>query len=59
MSEAQAIKDRVNRQIECEIEICRKRMGEAEWKLHGEWVTENIVTAAKIWIMRALREGSL
>ncbi|CAG9194529.1 conserved hypothetical protein [Paraburkholderia tropica] len=59
MSEAQTIKDRVNRQIAREIEISRKRMGEEEWKLHGTWVTENIVAAAKIWIMRALREGSL
>ncbi|MDR5778777.1 hypothetical protein QCE63_04940 [Caballeronia sp. LZ065] len=59
MSTAQAIKDRVNHQIEREIEICRKRMGEAAWKIHGDWVTENIVTAAKIWIRRELQEGRL
>lgn len=56
---AQALKDRINRQIDREIQACRKRLGEKAWQEHGEWVTENIIAAAKIWLARALKEGRL
>ena len=57
MSEAQAIKSRVNRMIDLERERCRKAMGDDAWKLYGDWVTANIVTAAKQWLLRELAEG--
>ncbi|CAM2158392.1 conserved hypothetical protein [Paraburkholderia tropica] len=59
MSEAQAIKNRVNHMIELEIQRCRKAMGERQWTFHEKWVTDNIVTAAKIWLTRELQEGRL
>lgn len=57
MSEAQQIKNRVNRMIDLERERCRKVMGDAAWNLYGDWVTTNIVTAAKQWLLRELAEG--
>lgn len=47
------------RMIQKEISICRRNMGEAAWAMHGAWVTENIVTAAKAWLARELKEGRL
>ncbi|SAL16984.1 hypothetical protein AWB71_00684 [Caballeronia peredens] len=45
--------------IQREISRCRTQMGEFQWKEHGDWVTENIVAAAKIWLARELKEGRL
>ncbi|WP_250865609.1 hypothetical protein [Caballeronia sp. INSB1] len=47
------------RMIEKEIARCRRGMGEDAWSLYGDWVTENIVCAAKIWLARELKEGRL
>ncbi|WP_231716619.1 hypothetical protein [Burkholderia ubonensis] len=45
--------------IEREIERCRTQMGEREWEEHKEWVTANIVTAAKAWLTREAKAGRL
>lgn len=45
--------------IEREIARCRAQMGEIKWKEHGEWITSNIVAAAKMWLSRELKEGRL
>ena len=45
--------------IEREIERCKKQMGDREWEKHKEWVTANIVAAAKIWLNRTAAEGLL
>ncbi|WP_321875552.1 hypothetical protein [Burkholderia cenocepacia] len=49
----------VNSMIEREIERCKKQIGDREWEKHKEWVTANIVTAAKIWLTRTAAEGQL
>jgi ABC-type phosphate transport system auxiliary subunit len=59
MSEVQTIKARVNQMIEREIERCKKQIGDVEWEKHRDWVTENIVAAAKAWIARQAAEGRL
>lgn len=48
-----------NQMIEREIERCRRQMGEREWEKHREWVTANIVTAAKAWLIRETKAGRL
>jgi hypothetical protein len=47
------------RMIEKEIARCRSGMGEAAWTLYEDWVTDNIVAAAKLWLARELKEGRL
>jgi hypothetical protein len=59
MSTAEAIKARTNRMIELEIQRCKKNMGEREWEKHKDWVTANVVAAAKIWLKRQAAEGKL
>ncbi|VWD62921.1 hypothetical protein BLA50215_07623 [Burkholderia lata] len=56
---AEEIKALGNQMIEREIERCRKQMGEREWEKHREWVTANIVTAAKAWLIRETKAGRL
>ncbi|MCA8322005.1 MULTISPECIES: hypothetical protein [Burkholderia] len=56
---ADEIKALGNQMIEREIERCRKQMGEREWEKHREWVTANIVTAAKAWLIRETKAGRL
>ncbi|MDN7950422.1 hypothetical protein [Burkholderia multivorans] len=56
---AEQIKALGNRMIEREIDRCRKKMGEREWEKHREWVTENIVTAAKAWFIREAKAGRI
>ncbi len=56
---SEEIKARGNRMIEREIERCRTQMGEREWEEHKEWVTANIVTAAKAWLTREAKAGRL
>ncbi|HDR8928307.1 TPA: hypothetical protein QDB26_005333 [Burkholderia vietnamiensis] len=58
-TKADNIRALVNSMIEREIERCRKQMGDREWEKHEEWVTANIVTAAKIWLTRTAAEGRL
>jgi hypothetical protein len=55
----QAAKAIGGRMIEREMERCKKAMGDAEWDKHGDWVTANIVAAAKEWLVRQLAEGNL
>ncbi|WP_175995323.1 hypothetical protein [Burkholderia vietnamiensis] len=57
MSEAEAIKTRINKMIQAERERCRRRMGDVAWAQHEAWVTEHIVASAKEWIFAQLREG--
>ncbi|MBN3730906.1 hypothetical protein [Burkholderia sp. Tr-20390] len=57
MSEAEAIKTRINKMIQTERERCRRRMGDAAWAQHEAWVTEHIVASAKEWIFAQLLEG--
>jgi hypothetical protein len=54
-----AAKDLGNEMVNKEIARCRKSMGEEAWEQHGKWVTENIVTAAKMWLAQRLSEGLL
>ncbi|VWC79517.1 hypothetical protein [Burkholderia lata] len=56
---AEEIKALGNQMIEREIERCRKQMGEREWEKHREWVTANVVTAAKAWLIRETKAGRL
>jgi len=56
---SEEIKALGNQMIEREIERCRKQMGEREWAKHREWVTANIVTAAKAWLIRETKAGRL
>ncbi|KWE27996.1 hypothetical protein WL74_09680 [Burkholderia cepacia] len=56
---ADEIKALGNQMIEREIERCKKQMGEHEWEKHREWVTANIVTAAKAWLIRETKAGRL
>ncbi|NHV29297.1 hypothetical protein [Burkholderia sp. D-99] len=58
-TKSQSIRARANSMIEREIERCKKQMGDREWEKHKEWVTANIVTAAKIWLNRKAAEGLL
>ncbi|VWM20554.1 hypothetical protein [Burkholderia lata] len=53
------IRAHVNSLIEREIERCKMQIGGREWEKHKEWVTANIVTAAKIWLSRTVAEGRL
>ncbi|MDR5770868.1 MULTISPECIES: hypothetical protein [unclassified Caballeronia] len=54
MSPAQAMKDRVNRSIEKELDRCKAAMGEHAWNEHEEWITEYVVAEAKSWMDRKL-----
>ncbi|WP_175829622.1 hypothetical protein [Burkholderia cepacia] len=56
---ADEIKALGNQMIKREIERCKKQMGEREWEKHREWVTANIVTAAKAWLIRETKAGRL
>ncbi|MBY4724623.1 MULTISPECIES: hypothetical protein [Burkholderia] len=58
-TKAESIRALVNSMIEREIERCKKQMGDREWEKHKEWVTANIVAAAKIWLNRTAAEGLL
>ncbi|AOJ87468.1 hypothetical protein WS87_12670 [Burkholderia sp. MSMB0856] len=58
-TKAENIRSLVNAMIDREIERCKKQMGNREWEKHKEWVTANIVTAAKIWLTRTAAEGRL
>lgn len=58
-TKAENIRALVNSMIEREIERCKKQMGNREWEQHKDWVTANIVTAAKIWLNRTAAEGLL
>jgi hypothetical protein len=55
----EAAKEIGERLIEKEIARCRYGMGEDAWSLYGDWVTENVVAAAKLWLARELKEGRL
>jgi len=56
---AENIRSLVNTMIDREIARCKKQMGDREWERHKEWVTANIVTAAKMWLTRTAAEGLL
>ncbi|WP_157661504.1 hypothetical protein [Burkholderia ubonensis] len=57
--DVKAIKVRANQMIEAERERCRRAMGDAAWDVHNEWVTRNIVEAAKQWLVKQASEGFL
>jgi hypothetical protein len=59
MDDIHTVKARINQMIQLERDRCRASMGEAAWVLHGAWVTENIVAAAKTWIAIQLKKGLL
>ncbi|WP_233831780.1 hypothetical protein [Paraburkholderia sp. ZP32-5] len=59
MSAVKTVKARANEMIEKELQRCRKQMGEPAWEKHKQWVTENVVTAAKIWLKQQASEGNL
>ena len=56
---ARALRDKVNQMIELEIARCRALHGEDNWRECGEWVTGNIVTAAKLWLVGKAERGEL
>jgi hypothetical protein len=59
MCTAQALRTRLNRMIERELDRCRKTMGADAWQEHGEWVKEYVVASAKQWLSQQARKGAL
>ncbi|WP_157658413.1 hypothetical protein [Burkholderia ubonensis] len=53
------LKARANEMIQRELDRCRKKLGPEAWEVHREWVTANVVEAAKQYLAREAAEGRL
>lgn len=59
MSQAQALKERVTQMIQREIARSRDAIGSEAWADLGEWVEDNVVESARIWLHATASEGRL
>lgn len=59
MNQAKLLKDRVSQMIMREVDRCKAKLGSDGWENHGDWVTENIVTSAKLWLLHQAAKGAL
>jgi hypothetical protein len=56
---AQALRDRIERMIDAEIDHCRRPMTANEWDTHCRWITSNVIEAARLWMREAAARGEL
>jgi hypothetical protein len=59
MADATALKERVNRAIEHELDRCRQLHGEDVWPKHRDWVRDYVVAGAKDWLRKQAVRGAL
>lgn len=59
MNKAQSLKDRLRKMIEREIDRCKAKLGPDGWNEHGEWVIQDIVASAKLWVSQQAAKGVL
>jgi hypothetical protein len=56
---AQALKARVEHLIAKELLRCEASMTPAQWRAHREWVTADVVEAARLWLRERSARGQL
>ncbi|NML29397.1 hypothetical protein [Paraburkholderia antibiotica] len=58
-SRAQLLRVRVEAMIERELARCERTLTPARWIEHREWVTANVVEAARLWLREQAARGEL